>query len=503
MIPPAVRSLQRLDRQFRTAARRQPRRTRTQPDTAPLPPYGEWYRTTIPSQWGVPQHIAHLCGIVQQLIDGVDDDGKPMQRVCISMPPGHAKSDTVTRRLPIYWSRQYPGDSIVLTGYSQRFAEKHLSYPARELARERGELASTATALDEWEFANGTRLVCRGTGAAPTGVNPISLLICDDPIKNEAEARSEVIRDNVWDWWTTSIEQRFWPRTRAVIIATRWHEDDLIGRLQTRQPEDWTFINMPALAGPDGSDPLGRVEGEALWPEEKPRSFLLKLQRTMGRSFEALFQGNPTPREGSLFKVSMLELVDHAPVGLPACRGWDLAATENAGDWTSGPKITGPDADGIFYIEPLRFRCEPAERNRRIRQRAELDGVEVLIRVPQDPGAAGKEAAQTLVSLLAGFAVVAEPVSGKKSLRAEPLAAQVNAGNVRVVTGGTEEGRQAAADFIEEARQFPFGTYDDQIDGASDGFAQLVRPPKGQSTIIDDWNDTDELPPGVIVTDWD
>lgn len=468
MIPDAVRSLQRLDRQLGGAALRAPRRAPVAEPEGPLPPYGEWYRTTIPDHWGVPRHIAHICEAVQRLIDG------EVQRLCLSMPPGHAKSDTVSRRLPVYWSKVFPGDSIVLTGYSDRFAQKHLSYQARELARERGELAASATALDEWEFANGTRLVCRGTGSAPTGVNPISLLICDDPIKSEAEARSDVIRDNVWDWWTTSIEQRFWPRTRALIIATRWHEDDLIGRIQARQPEGWEFVNLPALAGPD--DPLGRAEGEALWPEEKPAPFLRTLRSKMGRSFEALFQGNPTPREGSLFKVSLLSTVDEAPLGLPACRGWDLAATEAGGDWTAGVKMSGPDDDGVFYLDPLRFRHEPAERNRLIRQRAELDGSEVRVRVPQDPGAAGKESAQTLIRLLAGYSVSAEPVSGKKELRAEPLAAQVNAGNVRVVTHGTPEGRAAADAFIEEARQFPLGAHDDLVDAAADAFAEIVAP---------------------------
>ena len=417
------------------------------------------------------RHIEYLCERVQDVVEG------RIHRLALSLPPGHAKSSTVTHRLPVYWGERFPDDVVLFTGYSQTFANRELSRPAREIAAERGLLAPDATALDAWHLTNGARLLARGVGNPPTGVNPIGLLVCDDPVNSRAEAASQTARDNVWAWWTGSIVQRFWPRTRAVVIATRWHEDDLIGRLMQQEaalPEaerTWTFVNLPALADPaltPGGDPLGRARGEALWPEAKPADFLQRLRDTeMGAyEFGALFQGNPTPREGTLFKASRIGLVDRPPAGLPACRGWDLGATEGAGDYTAGPKVSGPDADGLYYIEPLRFRHEPAERNRRIRQTAEADG-----------------ARATLTRLLAGYPVKAAPVSGSKELRAEPLAAQVNAGqgglgNARVVTHGTAAGRKAAAAFIEELRAFPNGAHDDQVDGAADAFAEIAAPAK-------------------------
>ena len=441
--------------------------------------YPAWYARTVPPTWGeTPPHVRFVLDRVQDVVDG------KIQRLALSLPPGHGKSASVTHRLPVYWGERHPGDVVLFTGYSQRFAEKHLSQPAREVAQEMGVLSPDATALDEWRLTTGARLVTRGVGNPPTGVNPISLLVCDDPIKSRAEAASPAVRENVWEWWTGSIVQRFWPRTRAVVIATRWSPDDLIGRLQQQDdpanggPGDWTFINLPALAVEGREDPLGRAPGEPLWPDAKPAAFLHGLRAEMGAyEFEALFQGNPTPREGTLFKASLLSIVDHAPPGLPAARGWDMGATEGAGDYTAGVKVSGPDADGLFYVEPVRFRHEPAERNRRIRQTAETDGPAVRQRGPQDPGAAGKESAKTFVELLAGFPVVTHPVSGSKELRAEPLAAQVNAGNVRVVAHGTPEGRAAAAAFVEEARQFPNGTHDDMIDAAADAFAEVARPP--------------------------
>ncbi|HYG66358.1 MAG TPA: terminase family protein, partial [Anaeromyxobacteraceae bacterium] len=388
--------------------RRRERERRAVPES-----YPEWFRRTLPRGYTVPRHVDYLLGLVQEVVEG------RIQRLCISTPPGHAKSETVTRRLPVYWGERHPADAVVFTGYSQRFAEKNLSQPAREIAAELGLLAPDATALDEWRLASGARLVTRGVGNPPTGVNPISLLVCDDPIKSRAEAASAAIRDNVWQWWTGSIVQRFWPRTRAVIIATRWHEDDLIGRLKASpNAGEWTFVNLPALAVE--GDPLGRAPGEALWPEAKPAAFLRALRDEMGPfEFEAVFQGNPTPREGSTFKVGKLRYLDAAalPRMAAVCRAWDLAATAGGGDYTAGVKV-GRGADGLFYVlDVVRGQWDAAERNARMRETAERDGPAVRVRLPQDPGQAGKEQAAALTRMLAGFTVKALPVSGSKETR--------------------------------------------------------------------------------------
>ena len=434
-------------------------------------PYPAWFARTLPAHYTVPAHIEYLCDQVQRLVTG------EIQRLCISTPPGHSKSETVTRRLPAYWARLHPRDVIVQTGYSQRFTEKHLSYPTREIAREAGVLASNATALDEWEFSNGARLVARGVGSAPTGVNPISLLVCDDPIKDRAQAQSEVERENVWQWWTGSIVQRFWPRTRAVVIATRWHENDLIGRLKEQDdpanggPGEWTFINLPALAEED--DPLGREVGEALWPEAKPAAFLRKLRGEMGAyDFEALFQGNPTPREGSTFKVSKLSYIDAADVparsdGLRLCRAWDLAATEGGGDYTAGV-LLGRDAEGFTYVlDVVRGQWDASERNARLVETAQRDGVG-RPHSPAPRSGAGREGA--------GAEPHPAPLRlhrqdraryGSKEVRADPFAAQVNGGNVRLVRAVWN------AAYVEEHRAFPAGAHDDTVDAEADAFAEI------------------------------
>jgi len=185
--------------------------------------------------------------------------------------------------------------------------------------------------------------------------------------------------------------------------------------------------------------------------------------------FEAVFQGNPSPREGSFFKVSMLEIVDAAPAGLPTVRAWDYGASEASGDPTEGGKMSGPDKTGFYYIEDVvGDQWGTDERDRQMVQTARLDGSEVRIRLPQEPGAAGKSMALYHIRMLAGFSVRAYPISGDKMFRSDPLSAQVNAGNVKLVKGDWNRA------LIEEFRQFPNGKFDNKVDACADAFTDLA-----------------------------
>jgi predicted phage terminase large subunit-like protein len=148
-----------------------------------------------------------------------------------------------------------------------------------------------------------------------------------------------------------------------------------------------------------------------------------------------------------------------------------MAATENDGDYTAGVKLAGPDATGLWYVVDVRRgRWGTDTRNQEIKAAALSDGTSVKIRGPQDPGAAGKEAAKAFVRMLAGYTVKTAMVSGAKEVRADPFSAQVNAGNVRLLRGDWN------AAFIEELRTFPGGKHDDQVDAVSDAFAELAVP---------------------------
>lgn len=426
-----------------------------------MPSYADWYKTTTPATYDYPPHIQFICEeIVQKVLDG------DLKRVILSMPPQHGKSDTITRRLPVYWIEGHPGANVLLTGYNQTFANKKLSKPARDIARQRGLLAADATAMDDWETVNGGLVSARGVGNPPTGTG-YQLVIIDDPIKSREEANSEIIRESIWEWYTGSIIQRFWPETIVIVIATRWHEDDLIGRLIAHD-DSWTVINLASIADTEG-DAMGRAVGEALWPDGRPVEFLESQKLAMGEyDFEALYQGNPTPKDGALFKVGNIGWV--SPKDVPevdSVLSFDLGAATK-GDFTFACQGWRCAVSNRFYFDFSFIQAEPFERNKWMRTQADMRQPR-LVRGPQDPGAAGKEAAQAFVRLMVGHNVRTETVKGDKEMRAEPLAAQVNAGMVFFVDS---PGSRKA---YEQFRQFPGGKHDDAIDAGADTFVELLK----------------------------
>jgi predicted phage terminase large subunit-like protein len=332
-------------------------------------------------------------------------------------------------------------------------------------------LSEGSTAADRWEIAkHGGGMQTAGVGGALTGKGA-DLLIVDDPVKNAEQASSPTFREKTWEWYTSTAYSRLEPNGSIILIQTRWHADDLAGRVlanaQADSDEVWDVLNLPALAEKD--DPLGRAPGQALWPERYDEKALNRIKSVQGPFWwSSLYQQRPTPRDGGFFKRAWFEIVDAAPADARRVRYWDRAATEGAGDWTVGAKIAAKD--GSYYIEDIRRgRWASGDRDRIIRQTAELDGVGVTVLGEQEPGSAGKDQALAFVKLLSGFAVRAVPSTGSKDVRADPLASQAEGGNVKIVRAPWN------AAFIEELESFPRGSHDDQVDAASGAFNGLQR----------------------------
>ena len=395
-------------------------------------------------------------------------------RLAIFMPPRHAKSETVTVRFPVYLLEQDPTERILVTGYNERMARR-FSRKSRTIAKGRIALAADKGAADEWETAQGGGLIARGVGTPPTGYG-FSWIFIDDPIKKREEAESEVYREKVWDWYTDDLYTRLEPGGKIVMTLTRWHHDDVAARALASEPDRWRVLKLPAIAEED--EPGGRCKGEALWPERFPLDALLRIRDVQAKSdgaygFEALYQQNPTPKEGAFFKVAQIQIEDAAPVGLRTVRAWDLAASTK-GDFTVGVKLGRDPATGLFWIlDVQRGQWTPDDRNAVMLQAAAMDGGQTRIRLAQDPGQAGVDQVQHLTRMLAGYTVTAERVSGSKEARADAIASQVNAGNVRMLRAPWNQA------LLEELRIFPMGRNDDQVDALADAFQQLsVQPPQ-------------------------
>jgi predicted phage terminase large subunit-like protein len=410
------------------------------------------------------------------------------QRWLIHAPPQVGKSVILSQRFPAWLLTKNPTRRIKLACYNITQATRH-GRIVRDLMQD-AEFAKMfpdpslrlpkIASAEEWSTA--ARLKTRdsqpsfkalGLQTGFVGQGASDLLI-DDPYASPQDAYSQAVNGSTHAFWTDTSKPRLNDDTNVVVMFHRYTENDLAGFLMDTEPGKWQLIRYAAIADGDYihhatglhyPDPLGRDEGvflstrfSANWYAEKQENAAVWLSQ---------FQGRPTAKEGSIFKVDRLLPVDAVPVNARQCRAWDLGASLK-GDFTAGVKVAR-DADGLFYVvDVARGQWLPDERNRTIKQAAEVDGRAVKVRLPQDPGQAGVDQAQTLTRLLAGFSVKAERVTGDKVTRADGAAAQVNAGNVRIVRGAWNSA------FIEELRGFPLGKNDDMTDAFADAFNELA-----------------------------
>jgi predicted phage terminase large subunit-like protein len=392
------------------------------------------------------------------------------RRLLLLLPPGSAKSTYASVLFPAWWMARHRRGAVIAASHTASLAE-HFGRRVRGLltdhsARLDVTLRADTHAAGRFATAAGGEYFAIGVRGAVTG-RRADLALIDDPIASFADAASRAARDRLWDWFRTELVTRLKPNAAIVVAMTRWHCDDLAGRL-LEQP-GWTVLRLPALAEDD--DPLGRDPGDALWPGWEDRAALLAKRETLGESsFAAMYQQAPLPETGTLFDVSQLAVVDTAPAG-PAVRGWDLACStrvENDPDWTVGV-LLARDGPNRFVIDDVRrARVGPEALDGFILDVARQDGAEVRISLPRDPGQASGYQIMNLVGALAGYTVHASAETGSKPARAGGIASQVAAGRVRLRRGPWNR------DFLEELARFPHGRKDDQVDALARAFALLA-----------------------------
>jgi predicted phage terminase large subunit-like protein len=297
----------------------------------------------------------------------------------------------------------------------------------------------------------------------------MDLGVIDDPIKGRAEANSITTRNKAWDWLNDDFFTRLSKKAAVLGIMTRWHQDDPFGRLIERDPSI-RVLRYPAVAE---SDEGHRLEGEALFPEHKPLDFLMERKATMANaSWEALYQQNPIPREGSMFQRDWFNVTPAAPAGCRWVRGWDLAGSEGRDSAYTAGILMGRSQDGRYFIaDATRAQVTGAGVERLIANTAGQDAAEypgVRGSIPQDPGSAGKSWAQHLIKQIAPHNYRASTETGDKATRAEGLSAQAEGGNVYLVSGDWNKA------FLDEITTFPVGKWKDQVDAASRAFSELL-----------------------------
>jgi len=220
------------------------------------------------------------------------------------MPPQHGKSLHTTIHFPAYFLEQFPKKRIIIGAYNLNYATE-FSLAIKRLLRQRKFSFGDMGHANHWNTPQGGFIKAFGFQSGITGT-PADLVVIDDPIKNATDARSKVMRDKVWSEFEYSIESREQKNTSFIIILTRWHHDDLIGRLLKRDGKEmWDVISLPAIA--EENDLLGRAIGQPLCEDRKTLEKLLKERKDNPSKFAALFQQNPTIDGGNIIKEAYFE----------------------------------------------------------------------------------------------------------------------------------------------------------------------------------------------------
>jgi len=351
-----------------------------------------------------------------------------------------------------------------------------LCYPGTKLSTE-------VTTTSRWETAAGGKIAAFGLGGPITG-RGYRLGIVDDYMKNREEAESENQREKQWESFTNVFLTRKAPVSVTIILATRWHMDDLIGRAIRRMEEDANFPRFRVVCYPAWVEKNDGTR-EYLFPERFTPTDYLEMEATCGRyGTQSLLLNDPQPRHGNILAVDRVKFVTEGelPAGLTWIRAWDLASTskqlvKSDPDWTVGMLMAKQRIDGhggtersrLFVKDVVRGRWDSPERDRRMRQQVDIDGRGVHVVI--ETGGAYRDVYQRFKEALRGVVIVekVEPVKDKV-LRAGAYAPVFDGGEVYMVKA---EWNQVVLRVLGE---FPSGPHDDDVDALSTGWEYLSRP---------------------------
>lgn len=458
-----------------------------------------WARHASRGRWIMAPHLV----VMDRLL--LDLAARQIDKLIVVLPPRHGKSQFYSGYAPGWWLGTFPHDRVMLVSYQQQFAavwgrqaRDTLDLYGYDLFRVN--IQKSAKARAEWYTVDGGGMICAGVGGGVTG-RGADLLIFDDPIKNDKEAFSEVYRNAVWNFYQATAQTRLEPGGVQIVIQTRWHEDDLVGRLLKEEPGEWVVFHLPAIAEEDEFFTLPdwdgwgwkRQEGEPLWSARYDLDELAKRRKGAGTYWwNALYQGNPSSPVGNVLAPGLLQRYRVTDGGwlLGGASGGQLIPSDRR----------APDAPDIFSTADLATSTKTSadytviatwaltKDNRLLlldldRRRVEGSQHHEMFRRNYDiwlPSTMGVESngfqLSTVQSLRAGLVGKFLPLpitkltaDTDKVSRALTLQALIEAGMVYV-----PESAQWLPDLLEEMRQFPNGAHDDQVDAMSYAALKVV-----------------------------
>lgn len=430
----------------------------------------------MPHQLIIGRHTRAICERLDRAIEDLEAGRSTF--LDVGVPFRHGKSDIVSRALPAFFlgrlAERQP--DVILSGYGASLVESFsrrvqaiIESPAYRELFPSVRLGSKA-AVGNWSLDGSVgEVIAVGLGGALTGRGG-SLIVIDDYCKERAEAESEVYRNGIWEAFKDGAMTRRAPACIVIVCATRWHVDDLIGRINGEMAHNPDFPQFEHLIFPAGDN-----TGEPLLAERFGIQWYREQRATLREySAAALMDCSPVLRGGNRIrvdKIQFLALDDPMPPDILWVRCWDLASTgkERAGDdpdWTWGTRLGVRVVDGApwLYIDDCRMvQAEAPERDRLIRTTAEDDGPACWIGIEAVAGY--KDTLTTMTRILEGRAVVhGVECSKDKEVCAASLEPVFESGHV-VMRRASWTDR-----LVTQLMEFPSGKHDDGVDSVSKGF---------------------------------
>lgn len=420
----------------------------------------------------------YLCRTVQEFVE--TPSGKSFTILILNTPPQIGKSTTITETFPVWWLMKNPDKGVIEVSYGDDLAERFGKANLEKL-EEFGYIFGVkpdkkkATSREFQISGHKGKMISKGYGSSLTG-NTGNLILIDDPVKNAVEADSQRDRDKKWADFQKSILTRAGAGDKIILIMTRWHEDDLAGRIMENYQDKTTVINIPCECE-DENDPLGREIGDSICPEiGKDNAWLKDFKASLideegRRTWNSLYQGRPTEREGNMLKRDWWEFYERKDYENGTLKfdriimSVDATFKDRKNNDFVAITVWGKKDNRIYLVDLVNERFNFTETIRMIRK--------LKIRYPHitniliEDKANGSAIIQVLREEMFGITSVTPHES--KEARVDAVSYAIEAGNVYI-----PKDKKFTWEFIEQCAAFPNGKHDDIVDSMSQALAKLI-----------------------------
>lgn len=449
--------------------------------------YEYYFTLSHENRYKLYPHVKLICSYLQRIING------EKLFLCVEMPPRHGKSASITETFPSYYLMKNPDKEVMMAAYSEdlytkfgrKNRDKFMVYAPQMFGLQ---LSQQTSSVSDWGVkghSGGMYSTSILSGATGRGAD---LLIIDDPIKNAQEAMSKTIRDKIWEEWQSTFSTRLHADSSCIVIMTRWSDDDLIGRLLKQKARPWIELKLPAVCT-ETDDLLGREIGDTLAPQ-KPLSYdkvwAEQTKKSVGaRTWAALYQQNPIPEGGGVFKPDWLRYyvpneqikhqlgLDDSVAILPRfldtqVQSWDATFKSKENDDYVAGQVWGARGADRYLLHREHARMDFTQTLNAIRRVTKM--YPKASRKFIEDKANGPAIINTLQHEIGGIIPV-EPQGGKE-VRAYAVTAQFEAGNIYIPHPAW---RPEIDDYITELTSFPTAAHDDEVDSTTQGLTYMEK----------------------------